>query len=150
MTKIRVAVADDDALFRKAAVSLLEADPRIEVVGDVPDGTALLELVAATDPDVVLIDMRMPAGGVDGARALKSAGAQVQVVALTADTAPDLIEAMLRAGAVGYFAKGRVGGALGDLVARVHDGEVIIATPTAGLALRRLLQASPAREPDES
>ena len=67
------------------------------------------------------------------------------VVALTAETSPDVIESMLRAGAVAYFAKGRIGAALGDLVSRVHDGEVILATPTAGLALRRVLRDNPAR-----
>ncbi len=66
------------------------------------------------------------------------------MVALTAETSPDVIEAMLRAGAVGYFAKGRIGATLGDLVSRVYDGEVILATPTAGLALRRLLRENPA------
>jgi DNA-binding NarL/FixJ family response regulator len=147
---IRVAVGDDDAAFRKAAVGLLEADPRIEVVGAAADGTELLHLALATEPDVVLLDVRMPEGGAVGAKALcdlsTAAGRRTStlVVALTAETSPDMIEAMLRAGAVGYFAKGRIGAALGDLVSRVYDGEVILAAPTAGLALRRLLRENPA------
>ena len=147
---IRVAVGDDDAAFRKAAVRLLEADPRIEVVGAAADGTELLHLVLETEPDVVLLDVRMPAGGATGAKALSDLSTapgrrtSTLVVALTAETSPDVIEAMLRAGAVGYFAKGRIGATLGDLVSRVYDGEVILATPTAGLALRRLLRENPA------
>ena len=148
---IRVAVGDDDAAFRVAAVGLLEADPRIEVVGAAADGTELLQLAAETEPDVVLIDVRMPAGGAIGARALTDLATEsgrrtpTLVVALTAETSPDVIEAMLRAGAVGYFAKGRIGSALGDLVSRVYDGEVILAAPTAGLAMRRLVRENPAR-----
>ena len=147
---IRVAVGDDDAAFRTAAVGLLEADPRIDVVGAAADGHELLDLASATEPDVVLIDVRMPAGGTVGARALAelatASGRRTPtlVIALTAETSPDVIEAMLQAGAVGYFAKGRIGSSLGDLVSRVYDGEVILAVPTAGLALRRLLRENPA------
>ena len=143
---IRVAVADDDAMFRTAAVGLLRADPRIDVVGEAADGEELLELAAGTDPDVVLLDVRMPAGGAAAAQALTRHGAtqgrpsRPLVVALTAETSPEVIDAMLRAGAVGYLAKGRIGSALADLVSRVHDGEVIIAAPTASVALRRLLR----------
>lgn len=148
---IRVAVGDDDATFRTAAVGLLEADPRIEVVGAAADGHALLDLASTSEPDVILIDVRMPGGGAAGARALADQAAArgsrtpTLVVALTAETSPDVIEAMLRAGAVAYFAKGRIGSALGDLVSRVYAGEVVLAAPTAGQALRRLLRENPAR-----
>lgn len=153
---IRVALGDDDAAFRTAAVGLLEADPRIDVVGAAADGHELLDLAAATEPDVILLDVRMPAGGIVGARALTGQApasgrrAQPLVIALTAETSPDVIEAMLQAGAVGYFAKGRIGSALGDLVSRVYAGEVILAVPTAGLALRRLLRENPAVEVSSS
>jgi DNA-binding NarL/FixJ family response regulator len=149
--RIRVAVGDDDAAFRLAAVGLLEADPRIEVVGAAADGHELLEIASSTEPHVVLIDVRMPAGGPTGARALAeqatAPGRRTQplVVAVTAETSPDVIESMLRAGAVGYLAKGRIGAALSDLVARVYDGEVILAAPTAGAALRRVLRDNPSQ-----
>ncbi len=143
---IRVAVGADDAVFRTAAVGLLEAASRIAVVGSASDGTELVDLASMTEPDVVLLDVRMPAGGAIGAKALAELGTAlgrrtpIHVVALTAETSPDVIEEMLRAGAVGYFVKGRIGASLGDLVARVYDGEVIVAAPTAGLALRCLLR----------
>jgi DNA-binding NarL/FixJ family response regulator len=148
---IRVALGDNDDAFRHAAVGLLEADPRIEVVGAAADGHELLELASSTEPDVILIDVRMPAGGPIGARALVDQAAapgrrtQPLVVALSAETSPDVIESMLRAGAVGYLAKGRIGSSLSDLVARVYQGEVILAAPTAGLALRRVLRENPSQ-----
>ena len=54
-------------------------------------------------------------------------------------------EAMLRAGVVGYVAKGRIGSTLGDVVCRVHEGEVVLAAPTAVRVLRRLMQKIPAQ-----
>ena len=60
------------------------------------------------------------------------------MVAVTAETAPDVVESMLRAGVVGYVAKGRIGSTLPDIVARIHEGEVVLAAPTAVRALRRL------------
>jgi DNA-binding NarL/FixJ family response regulator len=143
---IRVAVGDDDATFRLAAVGLLGADPHIDVVGAAASGHELLALASTAEPDVILIDVRMPGGGPTGVRALaEQAAARGRrtaplIVALTAETSPETIESMLRAGAVGYFVKGRIGAVLAELVARVHAGEVIIAAPTASLALRRLLR----------
>jgi DNA-binding NarL/FixJ family response regulator len=139
---IRIAIADDDARLRDAVIELLDADPRMEVVGAVGDGDELLVLVSATQPDVVLLDVRMPAGGVAAAQALAGSSNDTSqaprplVVALTAETSPGTIRAMLRAGAVGYFAKGGLGSSLGDLIARVHGGEVVLAVPNAQRSLR--------------
>ena len=65
---IRVVLADDQALVRAGFRMLLDAEDDIEVVGEADDGAAALALVAATRPDVVLMDIRMP--GVDGLEAL--------------------------------------------------------------------------------
>jgi DNA-binding NarL/FixJ family response regulator len=146
---IRVVVADDDDTFRKAAVRLLETDPRISVIGEAADGDALVDLALITEPDLILLDVRMPGGGPAAARAVAGLAAatngrwQPLVVAVTAETSADIIESMLRAGVVGYVAKGRIGSTLGDIVARVYDGEVVLAAPTAIRALRRLLREIP-------
>ena len=147
---IRVVVADDDATFRKAAIGLLEADPRITVIGEAADGDALADVAVITEPDVVLLDVRMPGGGVTGAQSVAELAARTgrrwrpAVVAVTAETAPDVVESMLRAGVVGYVAKGRIGSTLPDIVARIHEGEVVLAAPTAVRALRRLVRDVPA------
>ncbi len=64
---IRVVVADDQALVRVGCRTLLEAEDDIEVVGEADTGTAALETIKATRPDVVLMDIRMP--GLDGLEA---------------------------------------------------------------------------------
>lgn len=140
---VRVAVADDDAGFRDALVELLEADSRFEVVGTTGDGEELLELHERTRADVVLLDVRMPAGGAVAARALAASATPPLVVAVSAETSPHVVLELLRAGAVGYLAKGRLGGDLGEFLARVVDGEVLIGTPTAGHVLRQLIATQP-------
>ena len=137
MGQFRVVVADDDETIRGVLAEVMGSDPRFEVVGEAADGTELLEVVARTDADVVLLDVRMPAGGETAARALQD-GPPVVVVAVSAETSPDTVAALLRAGVRGYLSKGRLGAQLPELVSRCLAGEVILAVPTAAQAIRRL------------
>ena len=143
---IRTVVGDDDERFRAAVVDVLEADPRFAVVGVAADGAELVELAATTSPDLVVLDVRMPSGGAAAALRLSRpdgdparSAPRPLVVALSADTAPEIVASMLEAGAVGFLAKGRLGATLPDLLARVCDGEVVVAVPTGVHALRHLL-----------
>ena len=138
MGQIRVVVADDDETLRTVLSEVMRSDPRFEVVGEAADGVELLEIVARTEADVVLLDVRMPAGGETAARALQD-GPPVVVVAVSAETAPDTVAGLLRAGVRGYLSKGRLGPGLPDLVSRCVAGEVILAVPTAAQAVRRLV-----------
>ena len=72
MARIRVAIADDDAGIRSALADVLAADPRFAVVGAAATGEELCRLVRSVAADVVLLDVRMPGGGVDAARALRT------------------------------------------------------------------------------
>lgn len=137
MGRIKVVVADDDSRVRGALIALLRTDRRFAVVGEVDDGTTLVEAVRRTEPDVVLLDVRMPGGGVEAARALQ-VGRRVVIVAVSADTSPGVVADMVRAGANGYLAKGHLDAGLPETVARCVNGEVVLAVPTASQALRRL------------
>ena len=79
----------------------------------------------------------MPGGGVEAARALQ-AGPPVVIVAISAETSPAVVAEMVRAGAQGYLAKGHLDSDLPERVVRCVNGEVLLAVPTAGQALRRL------------
>lgn len=140
MTPVRVAVADDDPMIRSAISEVLRADPRFTVVGTAATGRALVDLLREQDVDVVLLDVRMPGGGPEGVAAvLDTTRAPVPaVVAVSAHTGPSTVAAMLRAGAVGYLAKGRLA-ALPDLVARCAAGEVVLAVTSGAEALRQLM-----------
>ncbi|WP_343907597.1 response regulator transcription factor [Nocardioides aquiterrae] len=140
--RIRVVAADDDATVRAAVRDVLEADGRFEVVGLAGSGYELLALTNRHEPDLVLVDLRMEGGGVDGVRAvatLPGPRTLPAVVALSAQTAPSVVVETLRAGAVGYLAKGRSGSGLPDVLARIAAGDVVIAVPSASTVLAHLL-----------
>lgn len=145
--QIRVVIADDDAAVRSALADVLDADPRFLVVGTAASGDELELLAARTGPEMVLVDVRMPGGGAEAARALRAqaplqgrSGAPA-VVAVSAHTGAATVLAMLQAGAVGYLAKGRLAD-LPDLLARCAAGEVVLAVPSAADALDRLVRVS--------
>jgi DNA-binding NarL/FixJ family response regulator len=138
MTRYRAVVADDDAHVRAAVAMALGDDPRFEVVAEVDDAHELADVVRLAGADVVLLDVRMPGGGAEAARALHDQGGVV-VVAVSAETSPRIVTAMLSAGVQGYLAKDRLGTSLPDLVGRCLAGEVILAVPTGRTVLRRLV-----------
>ena len=99
---VRVLLVDDQTLFRAGLRTLLSTRPEIEVVGDAENGQIALERAAATRPDVVLMDLKMPVlDGVAATRKLRVLLPQCQVVALTTFEDDELVFECLRAGAVG-------------------------------------------------
>ncbi len=147
----RVVVADDDVSVRSALQEVLDADDRFHVVGVAASGIELASVAAETRPDVVLLDVRMPDGGVVAARALlhrlraddgdRLSSPLPTVIAVSAHTGVALVVAMMRVGATGFLTKGRLG-ELPDLVARCAAGEVVLAVPSGAEALRQLLHPS--------
>jgi two-component system response regulator DesR len=120
---IRVLLADDEELIRVAVAALLDLEPDIEVVAHAADGRAAVTAALAHRPDVAVVDLRMP--GLDGlavaaelARALPSCA----VVILTGQGRPAQLQRALAAGAKGFLPKGSPGGALADVIRRVHAG----------------------------
>lgn len=138
MTHTKVAIADDDATMRLTLAAMLRTDERFEVVGTASTGTELLALVQQHRPQVALVDLRMPAGGADLVAALQG-GPPVVTLVVSAETAPSTVAAVLRAGARGYLAKGRISHCLPDFVWRSAHGEVILAVPTGAEVLRLLM-----------
>lgn len=136
VTMIRVLLADDEPVMRAVLREVFDADDRFAVVAAVGSGPEAVLAAQATAPDVVLLDERMPGGGVEAAEALREQGVPSTVVFLSGRMEPSLVARMLRAGARGAIAKGDVGAALPDLVERCVRGEVILATPSAAEGLR--------------
>jgi DNA-binding NarL/FixJ family response regulator len=103
---MRVVVADDQTAVREGLVTLLGTMPGVEVVGAATDGEEALDLVAATAPDVVLMDLRMPRmDGVEATRRIREEFPSTQVVVLTTFSDDESIVGALRAGALGYLTK---------------------------------------------
>ena len=125
---IRVLVVDDDALVRSGLTLMLGGAGDVEVVGEQADGTGVVAAVERLDPDVVLMDLRMP--GLDGiatTRALTARdGDRPAVVVLTTFDTDDQVLGALRAGAAGYLLKHTPPGQIVDAVRRAAAGEPVL------------------------
>jgi DNA-binding NarL/FixJ family response regulator len=100
---VRVLVADDQALVRAGFRKILEADTEIEVVGEAVDGTEAVELARTLQPDLVLMDIRMP--NLDGIAATRQLSGGPRVLMLTTFGLEEYVYEALRAGASGFLLK---------------------------------------------
>ena len=105
---IRVALADDQALVRAGFRALLDAEDDIEVVGEASDGDEALRVARSTNPDVILMDIRMP--GLDGLEATRRIAADpalaaTRIVILTTFDLDEYVYAALQGGASGFLLK---------------------------------------------
>jgi DNA-binding NarL/FixJ family response regulator len=130
--KIRVLLVDDHTMLRQALRVLLENEADIEVVGELGDGKHVLELAQQLDPDVVVMDVSMPAvNGIDAAKALLSKRPQSRIVALSAFGYKQFIMEMMDAGALAYVIKSAAGEQLVRAIRSVANGETYLCPESA-------------------
>jgi DNA-binding NarL/FixJ family response regulator len=120
---IRVVIADDHALFRDTTRALLAPVTDIEVVAEAGSADETLAAVATHLPDVILMDLRMPGGGIDATRRVVQAAPHVAVLVLSMYEDERLLAAALAAGARGYVLKGARRSELVSAIRGVHRGE---------------------------
>ena len=127
MTAVRVVVVDDEPLIRSGLRALLDAADGVQVVGEAGDGADAIDVVRRTEPDVVLMDVRMPlVDGVTATRRLCEAGTAAAVVILTTFASDEHVLAALRAGARGYLLKNSPIDTLVDAVRRAAAGGAVL------------------------
>ncbi|KRE63548.1 response regulator transcription factor [Nostocoides sp. Soil756] len=125
---IRVVIADDQALVRAGFRLILESEPGLAVVGEADDGAHALAVCAAQDPDVVLMDLRMPeVDGLEATRRLQASHSRAKVLALTTFDTERYVYEALRAGASGFLLKTAPPDRLVAAVRQVHAGEALLA-----------------------
>ncbi|WP_206422678.1 response regulator [Nocardioides pantholopis] len=124
---IRIVVADDHPVVRDGIRSMLGAVADFEVVGEAASGPEAVARVRETDPDVVVMDLRMPGGGgVDAVRALRAQGSRAAVLVLTTyDTDADTVAA-IEAGATGYLLKDTPAERIFEAVRATAAGETVL------------------------
>lgn len=136
---IRVLIADDHLIVRQGLRLILETDDRLELVGEASDGAEALELARELEPDVVLMDLRMP--GMDGLTAIESLQVeqpQVNVVILTTFNEDELMMRGLRAGAKGYLLKDTSRESLFAAIRAAAKGEALLSPEVMERLLARM------------
>ena len=146
---VRVLVVDDSATTRTMLREALGLAGGIEVVGEANDGREAVAIAADLQPDVVLMDIRMPDGdGIQAAREITARSPSTKIVALTWLDDAGTVREMLAAGAMGYVVKGGTMDELADAIRRAKEGEAELdhrVLPAAVEDLRRLLEQEMSR-----
>ena len=126
-TPIRVLIADDHPLFREGLAALLQRQPWIAVVGAASDGHETVELFRSLNPDVTLVDLRMPPDdGISVVGALRAESPAARVIVLSAFDADDDVLRAIQAGAAGYLLKMALPTELADAIAAGHRGQTAL------------------------
>jgi signal transduction histidine kinase len=141
LRQVRVLVVDDNAGFRESLVMLLDTD-ELFVVGQGTDGDQVVELVRATMPDVVLMDVRMPTvDGIEATRRLKALHPHIGIVALTGSEDQRAVREMLVAGASGYVLKDSDGDEILNAVRQAAAGGGVISPEVTPTVIEQLTDA---------
>jgi DNA-binding NarL/FixJ family response regulator len=134
---IRVLVADDQPLVRSGFRMILEERPDLELVGEAGDGREAIELARELDPDVILMDVRMPVlDGVEATRRLVDANSRARILVLTTFDVDEYVYAAVRAGASGFLLKDVEPAELVDAIRVVAAGNSLFGPA----ATRRLVE----------
>ncbi|MDQ1180459.1 DNA-binding NarL/FixJ family response regulator [Rhodococcus sp. SORGH_AS 301] len=143
---ISVLLVDDQELMRMGLSMVLGAQPDIDVVGDVPDGATAIAAAARLEPDVVLMDVRMP--GIDGVSATEriiAAQPEVRVIVMTTFDLDEHALGALRAGASGFLLKDTPPEDLVSAIRSVAAGDAVVSPRVTRRLLSRIVAGQPAR-----
>lgn len=141
---IRILVADDHPIVRDGLVAILSTQPDLQVVAEAGSGREVVERVAQTRPDVVLLDLEMPdMDGVEALRRLRADDPGARVIIFTAFDTDERILAAVQAGAQGYLLKGAPREDVFNAVRVVHGGGSLLQPVVASKLLKQVSQERP-------
>ncbi len=139
---VRVVIADDQALVRGGFRMILSSRDDMEVVGEAGDGAGAVALVSRVQPDVVLMDIRMPGvNGIEATRRIAASGSRARVIILTTYDADEYVFSALRAGASGFLLKDARPAELVDAIRLVARGDALLAPSVTRRLIDRLASA---------
>jgi DNA-binding NarL/FixJ family response regulator len=140
----RVLLADDQELMRMGFRMVMDTQPDLEIVGEAANGHEAVEAVRSLEPDVVLMDVRMPElDGVEATRQIVGSQSSARVIILTTFDLDEYVYAALRAGASGFLLKDAPPGDLLSAIRAVSSGDAVVAPSVT----RRLLSSYAHRLP---
>ncbi|MHC5775930.1 response regulator [Nostoc sp.] len=138
-TVIRVLIVDDHSIVRQGLAAMIENEPDMTVVGQAGNGQEAIAQYRQLQPDVTLIDLRMPqVSGVDAIVAICAEFAHARIIVLTTYDGDEDIYRALRAGAKGYLLKGAEPDALLNAIHIVHNGQQYIPSEVAAKLVQRM------------
>lgn len=136
---ISVALVDDQTLVREGIRSLLALSDTVRVIAEGSDGEEVLEIAKQSQPDVFLLDLRMPKmNGIDAIKAVRAAGVETPIIILTTFDDYDLVLEALQVGAQGYLLKDLSLERLIAAIECVYEGEMIVQPAITDSLLRGL------------
>ncbi|MDF2531193.1 MAG: hypothetical protein K0Q65_774 [Clostridia bacterium] len=139
-SKIKVLLVDDHSVVRYGIRSIIEKDPQIQVCGETESLTETYIQAESLQPDIVLLDMKLPDGdGVTGCIRLKSISPHLKVIILTAFADENIVYEAVKAGIDGYLLKNIEGKAITKAIIDVYHGRSII-DPSISHSLMKIIQ----------
>ena len=137
MSTIRVLICDDHPIVRQGVRSVLANHPDIQVVGEAENASTLFAIIDSLNPDVVLVDIRMPGqGGIEITQRLKRDSPDIKVIVLSTYDDDEYLFGALRAGAEGYLLKSASQEVLADSIRQVGRGERLLSPNLMGKVMR--------------
>lgn len=152
-TPSRLVLADDHDLVREGLHLVLDREPDLEVIGEASNGREAVEVCLRLEPDLILMDVRMPdMDGLEATRTIKAEQPSVSVLVVTTYENPDYLFEAMKAGAAGYVLKDASKEELVGAVRKVLDGESPLAQDLAVRLLQRLATEAPSphQQPDNN
>jgi two-component system, NarL family, nitrate/nitrite response regulator NarL len=143
---IRVAVVDDHPLMREGIVQSLSREPDIEIVAEGENAAQAISIATTLLPDVMLIDVNMPGGGLEALREIAATCPAVATIIITVREDEETVGNALAIGARGFMSKGVTGSSLAQTIRDINGGAVYI---TPSLAAR-LLTVNSKNQPDKA
>jgi two-component system nitrate/nitrite response regulator NarL len=148
---IRVVLADDHVFVRDGIKSLLENEANIEVVGEAIDGSDALEVVAASKPDLLIVDIRMPnLTGIEVVEKLRSESNAVKIIMLSMHESEEYVLKSIKAGADGYLLKGSSKEEFLKALHTVAAGGKYFSGDISSILISQLTNASNSLEPKQN
>ena len=141
-SSISVLIADDHPVFREGLTAVISGDDRMHVAGEACDAPAAVAGAARLRPDVILMDLSMPGGGLEATRTILTADPRARIMVLTTSNDQDTLFAALRAGARGYLLKDAGKDTIRSAIVAVAAGQAVFGPQTADAVVESFRRAT--------